>query len=197
MSEGKGTIIDRALKGDARALDRLYQQYYSIVKRFTYSIDPGAPEDRVQLVLIKVLELLRNPEKDFDQDFPQKFTGWLFRVAKNVVSDERKRHLRQSRFASLDGGAPERSGKIRTPSQIAVHTELESMLRTQIDGLPSLYREVLERYFFQQRSHREIAEELGLDEITVRKRMQRACERLRSTLKSVATTLYRKHKADC
>jgi RNA polymerase sigma-70 factor (ECF subfamily) len=191
LGEGKGTIIERALKGDSHAIGRLYDQYYSVVRRLTFSIDPRAPEDRVHVVLVKVLELLKDPEREFDQGLRQRFTGWLYRIAKNVILDERKRHLRKSQHISLDGGKYEELGEEQSPSQVAMQSELESLLKFQIDSLPPLYRDVLERYFFSHHSQQQIAEDLGIDVVAVRKRMQRAYDRLRANLKDVATTLYR------
>lgn len=190
--ESKGTLIERVIRGEAGAIDRLYRQYYTVVRRMARRIDPNAPEDQVQIVLMKVLELLKDPDREFDGDFRNKFTGWLYRVAKNVLAEGRRR---QGRHLSLDAGGPPESAQVRSPSQIAVQTELESLLRVQVNSLPSLYREVLESYFFDGRSTQQIAQRLGLDEVTVRKRMQRAYDRLRAQLKGVATTLYRAGKS--
>lgn len=192
LMEGKGTLIDRVLKGDAGAIDRLYERYYSIVRRMAQSIDPKAPEDKVQIVLVKVLELLKDPDREFDGDFRNKFTGWLFRVAKNVLYDHRKREIAK-RPLSLDIG-PEAEASVKSPSQIAIQKELETILRDQIESLPSLYRDVLQPYFFEGKSAKQIAEDLDIDELAVRKRMTRAYDRLRSHVKGVATTLHRAHR---
>jgi RNA polymerase sigma-70 factor (ECF subfamily) len=194
--EGKATLIDRALQGDSRAIGRLYDQYYSVVRRLTFSIDPKAPEDQVHLVLMKVLELLKDPEREFDANFRDRFTGWLFRVAKNVLQDERKRGGRQPRQLSFDGGVAEVSGSAASPSQMAVKGEIEELLKSQVEGLPSLYRQVLELYFFGGRSQKQIADQLGIDLLAVRKRMQRAYSRLRSNLRHLATTLHRARRPE-
>jgi RNA polymerase sigma-70 factor (ECF subfamily) len=188
--EGKGTLIERALKGETGAIDRLYDRYYTIVRRMTHSLDPAAPEDKVHVVLIKVLQLLKDPDREFDGDFRNKFTGWLFRVARNVLFDDRRKRGEKGQV-SLDNGGPEAAAKIKSPSQVAIQEELETLLREQIESLPPLYRDVLQPYFFEGKSTKEIADDLELDELAVRKRMSRAYDRLRSHLRGVATTLYR------
>jgi RNA polymerase sigma-70 factor (ECF subfamily) len=196
--EGKKTLIQRALDGDGRAIDRLYDRYYSVIRRFSYHLDPHANDDRVHLVAMKVLDLLRNPEGEFDDGFPQKFTHWLYRVAEHVLLDERRRHVRKPRQLSLDqpiipGEAPALpAAEGLSPSQAFLQQEAAELLREHIGTLPSMFREVMQLYWFDRLSHKEIADRLGVDVEVVRKRMQRAYDRLRATLRDVATTLYRR-----
>ncbi len=189
--EGKATLIGRALNGESQAINRLYEQYASVIRRFTYHIEPNAPEDRVHAVTLKVLELLKSPDQEFDQGFRQKFTAWLFKVAENEIRADRRKEVKASPRSKLDDGYSEPLGRLDSPSQMVFQREIDAILREQVNSLPSMYRDVLNLYFFQNLSQREIAEKLDLDELTIRKRMQRAYDRLRSGLKSVATTLIR------
>jgi RNA polymerase sigma-70 factor (ECF subfamily) len=194
---GKKTLVARVLQGDRAAIGVLYDRYHSLVRRIAYSLDPRGAEDRIQVALLKVLELLRDPGREFDEGFPERLTCWVIRIVKNVAAGERRRRGPSS--LSLDDDEPGRApgepeARLASPTEAAAREEVEGILREQVRSLPSMYRDVLDLYFFKRRSQKEIAEELGVEELVVRKRMERAYRRLRSGLRSVATTLWRAAK---
>jgi RNA polymerase sigma-70 factor (ECF subfamily) len=193
------SMIRRAVEGDETALDRLCRDYRTVVLRFARHMQPGAGEDQVNEILLKVLQLLRDPKREFDKGFGEKFTAWLYSVSENVLRQQRRK--RRTSEISIDKPGPNSdSGSFRprepvsrrtSPTLAAVRQEMHRMIQARLRLLPPLYRDAIRMHWLEGRSTVEIGRRLGIDETTVRKRLQRAHERLRSMLTRTQTTLHR------
>jgi RNA polymerase sigma-70 factor (ECF subfamily) len=102
------------------------------------------------------------------------FAAWLFRIAANAVYDQFKRSAREP--VNMDD-PPEPSG---APEQEAV--EARARLFRLVEKLPGEQRRVVFGRFVEQRSIREIAQQLGKSEGAVKQLQFRALEKLRSQM---------------
>ena len=106
----------------------------------------------------------------------QSIGGWLHRVASNaalqVRRESRSRKRRESTFARLHHGD---SGK--SPIR-----EVLPILDEEVRRLPDRFRTPLVLCYFEDRSQQEAAEELGISQSTLRRRLDRARELLRGRL---------------
>ena len=107
-------VIERALAGDAAALDELARAlqgpFFELTRRMV--LDAGDAEDAVQEALIRVVTHLAQ----FDRR--ARFATWAWRIALNASLDARARRYRlpvlsEEAFGAdladgLDAGAPER-----------------------------------------------------------------------------------------
>lgn len=102
------------------------------------------------------------------------FAAWLFRIAANAVSDQLKRSAREA--MNVDdppepSGGPEQEG-----------AEARARLFRLVEKLPAEQRSVVFGRFVEQRSIREIAQQLGKSEGAVKQLQFRALEKLRSLM---------------
>ncbi len=102
------------------------------------------------------------------------FGAWLFRIAANAVSDQWKRAGREP--VNVED-PPEPSGG---PEQEAI--ESHARLFRLVEELPAEQRRVVFGRFVEQRSIREIAQQLGKSEGAVKQLQFRALEKLRSQM---------------
>lgn len=189
------SMIRRAVEGDSDALDRLCTEYRTVLIRFAKRLVPEADEGHVNELLLRVLELIRDPRREFDERFGEKFTAWLYAVAENVMRHERRtrRPVRWIDERSSDDGdfrPMEPVSRGTSPSMAAVRAEMREVVRARIERLPTLYRDVIRLHWIDGVSCAEIARRLKVDEDTVRKRLQRAHERLRVLVARTRTTLH-------
>ena len=100
------------------------------------------------------------------------FAAWLFRIAANAITDRAKR-------ASRERGDPAPEG-----SEQAGLEEIEQRARLfrLVRGLPGDQRRVILKRFVEQRSIREIAQELRRTEGAVKQLQFRALENLRARM---------------
>jgi RNA polymerase sigma-70 factor, ECF subfamily len=102
------------------------------------------------------------------------FGAWLFRTAANAVSDQLKHSAREPMNM---GDPPEPSGE---PEQEGA--EARARLFRLVERLPAEQRRVVFERFVEQRSIREIAQQLGRSEGAVKQLQFRALETLRAQM---------------
>jgi RNA polymerase sigma factor (sigma-70 family) len=171
--------VEAARRGDPAAYRRLVDAYRNTVCSISLAIvrDLDASEEVAQEVLVAAwrdLGKLRNPES---------FGPWLRQLTRNRARQHLRTHLRARRRLSVVG---ERLEEAADPTGLApdllARAEDQRRLRTAIDELPDDAREVVTLYYREGRSVAQVASLLDLGEDTVKKRLQRARERLRQAL---------------
>lgn len=79
-------------------------------------------------------------------------------------------------------------GKLSTPSQALMRSEMQARLREALESMEMLDREVIALRHFEQLGNSETAQVLGINESAASKRYIRAIKRLKEILTSVAGT---------
>ena len=100
------------------------------------------------------------------------FAAWLFRIAANAVTDRWKRVARENRDEALDDLADTKAHDI----------EHSASLFRLVESLPADQRRVVVMRFVEQKSIKEIAEEIGRTEGAVKQLQFRALEKLRAQM---------------
>jgi RNA polymerase sigma-70 factor (ECF subfamily) len=100
------------------------------------------------------------------------FAAWLFKIAANAIIDRSKRTAKERQFYGDDD----------PPEVSSAETEHRASLYRLVDQLPSEQRRVIEMRFAEQKSIREIAQELGRTEGAVKQLQFRGLEKLRSSM---------------
>lgn len=142
----------------------LFRDLREPLGRYVASFGVNQPEIE-ELVQEAFLRLHRHLSSHAEDD--QNLTGWVFRVAHNLVRDRRRgwhgRHVEsiedrpEAAFASAPGA---------TPEQRVLHMEKVKRLRTALTALPVEQRQCLHLRAEGLR-YREIAEALGVSITTV------------------------------
>ncbi|MCX6377543.1 MAG: RNA polymerase sigma factor [Armatimonadetes bacterium] len=166
-------VIGAVLQGDKDRYAELIQRY----KRMVYGIawshlgNRDLSEDAAQETFVKAycyLGALRDPDK---------FAGWLARIARNVCNTLGRKAKRESEF--VEQWAPE------SPIQQTAEDNrgsLEEQLAHSFAALPAIHREALTIFYIQDKSVRESADILGISETALKARLFRARTALREQL---------------
>jgi RNA polymerase sigma-70 factor (ECF subfamily) len=114
-------------------------------------------------------------------DPSRRFSTWMYRVVLNTaISFARSARTRRQRTVALDDVAPpELARNVGTGDTEEVTRERREALAASMRELDELSRAVLLLHL-EDRSHREIAEVLGMNESNVGTRLSRIRQRLRS-----------------
>lgn len=170
-------LIVKAVAGDVAAFGRLVARYQQDAVRIA-AVALGTASDAddvVQDSFVKVHRALSG----FDLTVP--FRPWLYRVVVNTArtrqrSSSRRNNLRL-RFASSSG----RSEAVADgPDDIAVHLDQRRQLVDALNQLSPDDRLILTYRWYEQLSEAEIAEALDCPAGTVKSRLSRAMQRLRT-----------------
>jgi RNA polymerase sigma-70 factor (ECF subfamily) len=174
------TLVERAMEGDATALDHLVTEHW----RFVYTIclsqvgRVADAEDLTQEVFVQMSQDLAGLRD------PGKFLPWLRQVARNVCRMWRRRQP----------AVPERLDAIAELNDPAAtvrfrRSELAEIVRGMLAQVSPKSREVLALHYLAGYSEAEIAMALGLSPATIKSRLREGREQAKRKLLPVVREL--------
>lgn len=177
-SEVAGDVL-AVQRGDHDAFASLLARYQNRLYRYLlrWVHEPATAEDLFQQTWMRVIENIGrfDPKRNFD--------AWLFAVARNIVID----YLRRRRPRSLEepvGDDLPLSECLCTNTPGALEQVLRServeLVQRALEAQPPVYREILSLRFEEEMKLEEIAEVLSIPLGTVKSRLGRALEGLRT-----------------
>ncbi|XKH50780.1 RNA polymerase sigma factor [Chryseomicrobium palamuruense] len=166
-------LIEAAQQGDLSAYEELIYTYRGTVERFAYQC--GADYDDVpdisQEVFIRLYRFLHQFQRD-------RFTTWLYKVTLNTTRDHYRKETQETRKEKRLHEKGVLPGQ--TSEDTFLQSEADRELHLQIQKLDEKYRVPLVLYYFQECSYSEIATILSLTLGTVKIRIHRAKDLLRT-----------------
>lgn len=152
-------LVKRLRSGDAGALQGFYALYSDSMSSVCgrYITDRDDMKDVLQECLIRIAEKI----KDFEYRGPGSLRAWVTRIVINQSLKYLK--ARQAHeFARLDYDLPEEPEETEPPLNDIPPEVIYRMIRE----LPAGYRTIFNLYVFEEKSHQEIAELLGIKPMT-------------------------------
>ena len=152
--ETERQLLDAIHGGERAALRRLYDRYsrYAMAISLRYISDCDKVRDVLQDSFVKILTSI----DDFDYRGEGSLKSWVSRIVANRAIDYIKQHQRLQFTDEVPENINEEEPEIGgVPPDI-----LDGM----IGQLPAGYRVVLNLFVFEQLSHRDIAQRLGITE---------------------------------
>jgi RNA polymerase sigma factor (sigma-70 family) len=185
MTPDISQLIEKALAGEQKAysdiVDRFREQIFHFILRMVK--DRAQAEDLTQETFIKAFRALAS----FNSNYA--FSTWLYKIAANNCIDFfRKKKLATT---SLDTPIKAKDGDLHRdfadhelgPESELISKEQTNQIQLAVDALPPKYKEAILLRHSQDKSYEEIADELGIPLGTVKVRIFRAREMLKSYLK--------------
>lgn len=151
--------------------DRLYEEHYRHVLAYCARRTVPADADDAASEVFTVAWRRRDDIPGGERALP-----WLYGVARNVVSHQRRSTQRFRRLTTRVGGVQDPLPP--TPDAVVVQREEYAQVRDAVEQLRISDREVLLLSAWEGLSHGQIAEVLGLSQAAIDKRLSRAKQRL-------------------
>src|ERR1700689_280326 len=182
-------LVDRFKSGDAAAFDEMVSRYwdriYSMVNQLLRN--PEDAEEVTQDAFIRAHRGLANFRGD------SAFSTWLYQIATNLARNRYWYWWRRKRDQSVSIDAPVGADNdltlaeiipadVETPDDVIVTREFISRIGSGMERLGAKHREILTLRNIKNLSYEEIAGILGISIGTVKSRIARAREALRSKL---------------
>jgi RNA polymerase sigma factor (sigma-70 family) len=174
MADDEAALVLAARAGDLDAFAVLVDRYRRRALRVAYTIAGDDAEDAVQEAFVKAHRHLGR----FDTAAP--FAPWLLRIVANEARNRRRGWNRRNRIELRL--ASRRGDDGASPEDAALRDEERTALAAAVSRLPERDRAVIALRFFAGLSEAEAAQALGVPVGTVKSRLSRALDRLRSEL---------------
>ena len=174
------TLVIQVSRGNSAALEVLYDRYASIVLAISLKVigDQALAEDVLQETFWRVWQSAGTYQS---QRGP--FTGWLFRIARNLAIDAyRRRNVRPQPISGPDGSDPILDETPDPDTDVAEQAQSilkNRQIRKALATLPVVQRQVIEMAYFYGMTRQEIAEATGEALGTIHTRARLALQKLR------------------
>jgi RNA polymerase sigma-70 factor (ECF subfamily) len=174
---GEAELLAAAQQFDAVALGELYDRYEAKIYNYIYRRcgEQVVAEDLAAQVFLKMLESIRD-----GKSWHSSFSGWLYRIAHNLVIDHYRRRDRQP-SVNIDDAPPAASGSEDPVATAEMNIDADR-LRAAIRRLTDEQAEVVSLRFLEGYSIAEVADMVGRSEGAIKALQYRAVATLRSLL---------------
>jgi RNA polymerase sigma-70 factor (ECF subfamily) len=182
-------LVDRFKNGDAAAFDEMVSRYWDRIFSMVNQLlrNPQDAEEVTQDAFIRAHKGLSNFRGD------SAFSTWLYQIATNLARNRYWYWWRRKRDKSISLDAPLGNdstttlaeilpAEVDTPDDITVNREFVARISGGMERLGAKHREILILRNVKNLSYEEIAKILGISVGTVKSRIARARESLRSKL---------------
>ncbi len=184
-------LLEATREGDEAAFAEIVRRYRNQITNYTYRMtnDYELAVDLAQETFMRVYAAAERYQTSYA------FSTYIYRIATNLAISELRRRKRR-RLVSLNGffggrdGAPEEAAELDPPDACPlqdaalVDGERRAAVARAIATLPEKYRAPLVLRDVEERSYEEIACILGMNEGTVKSRINRARTFLRDKLRA-------------
>ncbi|MDH6356210.1 RNA polymerase sigma-70 factor [Parabacteroides sp. PF5-9] len=182
--------IDKLKQGDEETFRRFFTYFYPKLKAFACRfVDENTAEDLVQEVFTSYWEQKKKIEADNIRSFLFKWTQnkCLNHLKHKMVAEEYEAHLHiaQARMAFLD----QMTDKNEVFRQI-VDRDLRELIEEAVNKLPPKCAQAFRLCYYQEMSHKEIAQEMGISHRTVEGHIRQATRFLREDLSDILTLIF-------
>ena len=166
-------LVREALEGDRDELSALIRRYEGAVYAAILEVLSGQEDiqDLVQETYCRACSNLAG------LDDPQRFGAWIRAIARNqAIGLLRSRSVRRRIELPVPGPVP-------NPHELCEQREMRARVGDAVRLLPAELREVVLLYYTERRSQTQIAWDLGVTVATVKRRLGKAKETLRTVLR--------------
>jgi RNA polymerase sigma-70 factor (ECF subfamily) len=180
-------IINRCLRKDRLAQEQLFKLYYGKMMGvcLRYTNDRDTAQEILQDGFIKVFDKLNTFESNGS------FDGWIRRIMANTALDALRKNKRLNWVeeneinTKTEFNNPEDNFEFEQEFDLKANMALEA-----INELSPAYKTVFNLYVFENYSHKEIAESLGISEGTSKSNLAKAKMNLQKIInKKIAKTV--------
>ena len=155
--ETEKSLLEAILQGKRTAMRRLYERYsgYAMAVGLRYIADRDAVQDVLQDSFVKVFAAIDG----FGYRGEGSLKAWVMRI----VANESLNYLKQNQRLQFVDEMPDVADE---DEEVDVKNIPMSVVMQMIQQLPAGYRTVFNQFVFEEKSHREIASDLGIKEST-------------------------------
>ena len=174
-------LVVRAKDGDRGAMEELYLATYSELWR-TVRVMAKNDADAMDVMQETYLSAFTHLDK---LQKPEQVSAWLKRIAVNEVKQQlrQKQPLLFSELSDEEDALPPEPVSSQTPEYVLERKEQAALVQQLLSELPDGQRTVLILYYCEQYSVKEIAQQLGVSQGTVKTQLHHGRKKLENAVR--------------
>lgn len=172
-------IVEGCLRNDRRSQEAFFKMYYGKLMSvcLRYISDRDSAQEVLQDGFIKVFEKLEH------FDFRGSIDGWLRRIISNTAIDAIRKAKRNPFLTENENDFKQVAENELEKKEHLIFMDLKAKVAMEeIQKLSPAYRTVFNLFVFEEYSHKEIAEILGISEGTSKSNLSKAKTNLQNRL---------------
>lgn len=171
-------LINSAIKKDQKAQTNLINLFW--VDVFSFVLKKVNNENDADELTVSVFSKVLQKLELYDPSF--QFKTWVLTIAQNTVIDFWRKKARENEDVSsdLDDNA---HSFAKSPEELLISEQDQEGIIKIVEGMEANYREIIRLRFFEEKSIKEIAEELKISVSNAKVRIMRAKKILSALLK--------------
>ena len=174
-------LVKKSQLGDKNAFEELVRRHQELVFSLAYKLTGNRElaNDVAQEAFIRAWKAIQKFRGD------STFSTWIYRITVNTAWTLRKKAKKHYSLNIEDTQEPVVIDEKKDPELVAINSDLSSVLVGALDKIPMDQRIIVELKNIEGRSHKEIAEILGISVTAAKVRLHRAHQKLRQILEEV------------
>jgi RNA polymerase sigma factor (sigma-70 family) len=170
-------IVNRCKAGDHQAFETLYKTYYRVLfgMALRYTRNQAEAEDILQDAFIKIFQSISSYKSSGS------FEGWMRRVVQNTAINHYRSSLRFNLYVEVS----EKEDNLNDDSMDILLDALEAKdIIALLNRMPEGYRMVINLFYIDGYSHKEISEMLNISKGTSKSQLFKAKHYLKEMLEN-------------
>lgn len=172
-------LIQKAKDKDQKAQTKLINIFW--VDVFSFIMKKVRDENDADEITVNVFSKVLSKLDMFDPHF--QFKTWILTIAQNTVIDfwRKKNRDNEDAVENLD---EVKNQYAKSPEELLISEEEQKKIIKTIESLDANYQDIIKLRFFEEKSIKEIADELGISVANTKVRVMRAKKVLAELLKN-------------
>ncbi len=170
--------IHAAQNKDQKAQSKLINEFW--VDVFTFVIKKVQDQNVADEITVNVFSKVLSKLDLYDSDF--QFKTWILTIAQNTIIDYWRRKSRENEEAQ-ENFEDVKNQFAKSPEELLISEEDQKKLQNIVESMDANYQDIIRLRFFEEKSIKEIAEELGISVSNTKIRIMRAKKVLAQLLK--------------
>lgn len=171
-------LVAKAYAKDQKAQTQLINTYWLDV--FSFVMKKVRDDILADEITVNVFAKVLNKLELYDPNF--QFKTWILTIAQNTIIDYWRRKGRRAEDAT-EGLELVKNHSVQSPEELLISEEESLEIQKIVDSMSSNYQDIIKLRFFEEKSIKEIAEQLNLSISNTKVRIMRAKKVLAELLK--------------
>jgi len=172
-------LIGKAKAKDQKAQTKLINIFW--VDVFSFVMKKVHDENDADEITVNVFSKVLSKLDMYDPHF--QFKTWVLTIAQNTIIDFWRRKSRETQDPT-ENLEEVKNQYAKSPEELMISAEEQKKIIKTIESLDANYQDIIKLRFFEEKSIKEIAEELGISVANTKVRVMRAKKVLAELLKN-------------